>query len=75
MLFPGRPVDLALIDEGRTLIIKNMKDLLFVDATTVTVAVQPVVSLISRASSSPPPEPSICTSSASSVSLRVTTRR
>ena len=34
VLFPGRPVDLALIDEGRTLVVKNMKNLLFIDATT-----------------------------------------
>lgn len=29
--FPGRPVDLALIDDGKTLVVKNMKDLLFID--------------------------------------------
>src|SRR5262249_9137528 len=28
--FPGRPVDLLLIDGGRTLIAKNMKDLVFI---------------------------------------------
>jgi YVTN family beta-propeller protein len=32
--FPGRPVDLALADDGKTLVIKNMKDLLFVDLAT-----------------------------------------
>jgi hypothetical protein len=32
--FPGRPVDLILIDDGRTLVVKNMRDLLFVDAAT-----------------------------------------
>jgi len=34
VLFPGRPVDLALIDGGRTLVVKNFRDLLFIDATT-----------------------------------------
>jgi YVTN family beta-propeller protein len=29
--FPGRPVDLAFADDGRTLVIKNMKDLVFLD--------------------------------------------
>src|SRR5215213_6953534 len=35
--FPGRPVDLALIDEGRTLVVKNLKDLVLVDAATAQV--------------------------------------
>src|SRR3954469_25342527 len=30
--FPGRPVDLALIDDGQTLVVKNMKNLVFLDA-------------------------------------------
>ena len=30
--FPGRPVDLLLIDDGRTLVVKNMRDLVFIDA-------------------------------------------
>src|SRR2546421_693365 len=34
VLFPGRPVDLVLIDEGRTLVVKNLKDLVFLDTTT-----------------------------------------
>ncbi|WP_406695571.1 bifunctional YncE family protein/alkaline phosphatase family protein [Singulisphaera sp. Ch08] len=34
VLFPGRPVDLALIDDGRTLVVKNLKDLIFVDSST-----------------------------------------
>src|SRR6476660_643528 len=34
VLFPGRPVDLALADEGRTLVVKNLKDLVFIDAAT-----------------------------------------
>src|SRR5215213_3492711 len=34
VVFPGRPVDLALIDEGRTLVVKNLRDLVFVDAAT-----------------------------------------
>src|SRR4051812_18727560 len=29
--FPGRPVDLLLTDGGRTLVAKNMRDLLFLD--------------------------------------------
>ena len=32
--FPGRPVDLLLIDDGRTLVAKNMRDLVFVDPAT-----------------------------------------
>ncbi len=32
--FPGRPVDLLLIDGGRTLVAKNMRDLVFIDPTT-----------------------------------------
>jgi YVTN family beta-propeller protein len=31
ILFPGRPVDLLLIDQGQTLVVKNMKDLVFID--------------------------------------------
>src|SRR5262245_66072131 len=34
VLFPGRPVDLALIDEGRTLVVKNIKSLVFIDTAT-----------------------------------------
>ena len=32
--FPGRPVDVLLIDDGRTLVAKNMRDLVFIDSTT-----------------------------------------
>src|SRR5262249_30684156 len=32
--FPGRPVDLAFADEGKTVVVKNMRDLLFLDAAT-----------------------------------------
>src|SRR5437588_2331883 len=32
--FPGRPVDLLLIDDGRTLVAKNMRDLVFLDPAT-----------------------------------------
>ncbi len=32
--FPGRPVDLALIDGGKTLVVKNMKDMVFIDLDT-----------------------------------------
>ena len=35
--FRGRPVDLALADDGRTLIVKNMSDLVFIDVATATV--------------------------------------
>src|SRR5262249_32477995 len=37
VLFPGRPVDLALIDEGRTLVVKNIKDLTFLDTSAAKV--------------------------------------
>jgi YVTN family beta-propeller protein len=29
--FPGRPVDLALIEAGQTLVVKNLRDLVFID--------------------------------------------
>ena len=29
--FPGRPVDLALAEEGKILVVKNMRDLIFID--------------------------------------------
>src|SRR5881392_1154482 len=32
--FPGRPVDLLLIEGGKTLVAKNMKNLVFIDAAT-----------------------------------------
>jgi YVTN family beta-propeller protein len=32
--FPGRPVDLALAEEGRTLVVKNMRDLVFLDVAS-----------------------------------------
>jgi YVTN family beta-propeller protein len=32
--FPGRPVDLVLIDDGRTLVVKDMHDLVFIDVGT-----------------------------------------
>jgi hypothetical protein len=35
--FPGRPVDLALANDGQTLIVKNMKSLLFIDLATAKV--------------------------------------
>jgi YVTN family beta-propeller protein len=31
LTFPGRPVDFALADDGKTLVIKNMRDLVFID--------------------------------------------
>src|SRR5262249_8114928 len=35
--FPGRPVDLALADGGRTLVVLNMRDLVFIDVATARV--------------------------------------
>jgi YVTN family beta-propeller protein len=35
--FPGRPVDLALLDEGRTLVVKNRGDLIFLDVATAKI--------------------------------------
>src|SRR5262245_57455326 len=35
--FPGRPVDLALAGDGRTLVVKNMKNLLFIDVATAKI--------------------------------------
>src|SRR5688572_1756290 len=35
--FPGRPVDIIAIDGGKTLVAKNMRDLVFIDAATGTV--------------------------------------
>jgi len=32
--FPGRPVDLLLIDDGKLLVVKNMRDLVFIDPVT-----------------------------------------
>jgi len=32
--FPGRPVDLGFVDHGRTLVVKNMDNLVFIDAAT-----------------------------------------
>jgi YVTN family beta-propeller protein len=29
--FPGRPVDLALLEDGNTLVVKNLRDLVFID--------------------------------------------
>lgn len=35
--FPGRPVDLALANEGKTLVVKNMKSLVFIDTASETI--------------------------------------
>jgi len=35
--FPGRPVDLALGDDGATLIVKNLNNLLFIDVATAKI--------------------------------------
>jgi YVTN family beta-propeller protein len=32
--FPGRPVDLALTEDGRTLVVKNLRGLVFIDLAT-----------------------------------------
>lgn len=37
LTFPGRPVDLALAEDGKVLIIKNMRDLVVVDLATQTI--------------------------------------
>jgi hypothetical protein len=34
VLFAGRPVDLCLIEEGRTLVVKNMRNLVFIETAT-----------------------------------------
>src|SRR4051794_15914630 len=34
LTFAGRPVDCALADKGRTLIVKNIRELLFIDTAT-----------------------------------------
>jgi hypothetical protein len=31
IIFPGRPIDLALAEEGRVLVVKNMSDLVIID--------------------------------------------
>jgi YVTN family beta-propeller protein len=36
--FPGRPVDLALTADGKTLVVKNLRDLVFIDVAAGTVA-------------------------------------
>src|SRR5687768_17986161 len=36
--FPGRPVDLVLSEDGRTLIVKNSGDIVFVDVAKAKVA-------------------------------------
>ena len=35
--FPGRPVDLALTDDGKTLVVKNLKNLVFIDTAAAKV--------------------------------------
>ncbi len=35
--FPGRPVDLALTDAGKTLVVKNMRNLIFIDVATAKI--------------------------------------
>jgi DNA-binding beta-propeller fold protein YncE len=37
ILFPGRPVDLALAEGGKTLVVKNMHDLVFIDVAAATI--------------------------------------
>jgi len=32
--FPGRPVDLVLIDDGKTLVVKNLRDLVIIDVAS-----------------------------------------
>jgi YVTN family beta-propeller protein len=35
--FPGRPVDLALFESGKTLVVKNLRDLVFIDVATAKI--------------------------------------
>ena len=35
--FPGRPVDLLLIEDGQTLVVKNLRDLVFIDVATAKI--------------------------------------
>ena len=35
--FPGRPVDLAFLDDGKTLVVKNMRNLVFIDVAAAEV--------------------------------------
>ncbi len=35
--FPGRPVDLVLVDDGKTLVVKSMRELVFIDVATATI--------------------------------------
>jgi YVTN family beta-propeller protein len=37
LTFPGRPVDCLLVDGGRTLVVKNLRDLLFIDTAVGSV--------------------------------------
>ena len=46
--FPGRPVDMALCEQGRTLVVKNMQSLVFIDAATGTVKQTLLLSLNPR---------------------------
>src|SRR5437868_10301265 len=32
--FPGRPVDIAFAEDGKTLVVKNLRNLVFLDAAT-----------------------------------------
>jgi len=35
--FPGRPVDLVLADDGKTLVVLNLRDLVFIDVATAEI--------------------------------------
>src|SRR5690242_4622698 len=35
--FPGRPVDLALAEDGQTLVVKNINNLVFIDVATAKI--------------------------------------
>src|SRR6516162_5243457 len=37
VVFPGRPVDMALAEEGRVLVVKNMADLVFIDVASARI--------------------------------------
>ena len=38
VVFPGRPVDLLLIDDGKTLVVKNKNNLVFIDAASAKIS-------------------------------------
>ena len=70
--FPGRPVDLALAEGGKTLVVKNMHDLVFIDVATA--AVKQTLAL-PRRRASPPSRSGTRASGPYSSASRATARR